>query len=246
MFRKIGYIILWGLFIVGCVGNTPTAQPTIPPPATMRPSETPTQASTATNTIPQIPSPTVRPLVPDFTHIIVFFFENHEFDVVAGNRNMPNYNHYISENTLLTQYYAITHPSLPNYIATFGGDTFKITSDCSKCFVNAPSLPDQIEASGRTWRAYLEDMPKPCYVGDTATYAQKHNPFIYFDPIRLDQTRCERSIVPLTELDTDLAAGKLPNFVYIMPNICNSAHDEYINPSLQRDYSGLVVGKLDG
>jgi phospholipase C len=158
-------------------------------------------------------------------------FENHEFDVVNGSQSMPNYNRYIAGNTLLTQYYAITHPSLPNYIAILSGDTHKITSDCSRCFVNATSLPDQIEASGRTWRAYLEDMPQPCHLGDTATYAQRHNPFIYFDPIRQNQARCKQSDVPLTELETDMAAGKLPNFVYIMPNLCNSTHDAHINPA---------------
>jgi hypothetical protein len=231
MFRRIGFLILLGLFVAGCTGNTPTAQPSLTVPATILPVKTVTQAVTETNSSIPSPSPTIHPLVPDFAHIIVFFFENHELDVINGNRSMPNYNRYISENTLLSQYYAIRHPSLPNYIATFGGDTFKITSDCNKCFINAASLPDQIEASGRTWRAYLEDMPQPCYIGNTATYVQKHNPFIYFDPIRLNQTRCEQSIVPLTDLETDLAGGKLPNFVYIMPNICNSAHDDYIDPS---------------
>ena len=150
---------------------------------------------------------------------------------MIGNRSMPYYNQLAGENTLLTQYYAVTHPSLPNYIAAFGGDTFGINSDCTNCFLQAPSLADQIEASGRTWRAYLEDMPRPCYVGRLRTYAQKHNPFIYFDPIRLDAARCDRSIVPLTQLDTDMAAGNLPNFIYIMPNLCNSAHDAPINPA---------------
>ena len=208
IFRQTGFILLLGLLIVGCMGNTPTVQPSLLAPTT-----------------------NIHSNVPDFTHIIVIIFENHEFDVVSGSQSMPNFNRYITENTLLTQYYAITHPSLPNYLAMFGGDTFKITTDCNKCFVNATSLPDQIEASGRTWRAYLEDMPKTCYLGDTATFAQRHDPFIYFDPIRLDQTRCKQSIVPLTELDTDLAAGKLPNFVYIMPNTCNSAHDAHTNPA---------------
>ena len=68
-------------------------------------------------------------------------------------------------------------------------------------------------------------MPRPCYLGDTHIYAQKHNPFVYFDPIRLDQVRCERSVVPLTELYTDIQAGTLPNYIFITPNICNDAHD---------------------
>jgi phospholipase C len=211
--------------LTACLPVSRTAvPPVLPPPSTGSPVPLATISSLA-------PSLTSHPTVPDFTHIVVIFFENREFDSVIGNRLMPYYNQLAGENTLLTQYYAVTHPSLPNYIAAFGGDTFGINSDCTKCFVQAPSLADQIEASGRTWRAYLEDMPRPCFVGDTLTYAQKHDPFIYFDPIRQDVACCKRSIVPLTQLDTDLAAGKLPNFVYLMPNLCNSAHDAPINPA---------------
>jgi phosphatidylinositol-3-phosphatase len=152
-------------------------------------------------------------------------FENKEFGSVIGNPLMPNYNKLAREYTLLTQYYAVRHPSLPNYIALIGGDTFGIDVNCNDCFINAPSLPDYIEASGRTWKTYQEDMPEPCFLGDKVNYVQKHNPFIYFDPIRLDATRCERSIVPLTALQTDIEAGSLPNFLFIKPNLCNDSHD---------------------
>ncbi len=133
------------------------------------------------------------------------------------------------------------HPSLPNYLALIGGDTFGITDDCIDCFINAESLPDQIEASGRTWKSYQEDMPSPCFSGDTNVYVQKHNPFMYFDPIRLNAERCTRSVVPLTELDVDMNAGALPNFLFITPNICYSAHscglelaDAWLNTLLDR------------
>ncbi len=205
-----------------------------PAPAITSAPPTPIQAGT---TVPApaaatlTPSPAAPGPVPDFSHIVVIFFENREFGSVIGNQAMPEYNRLAGENTLLTQYYAVTHPSLPNYIAAFGGDTFGINSDCNQCFVKAQSLPDQIEASGRTWRAYLEGMPRPCTLGDAGAYAQKHDPFIYFDPIRLDAVRCARSIVPLGQLDSDLTAGTLPNFVYLMPDLCNSAHDAPFDPA---------------
>jgi hypothetical protein len=62
-------------------------------------------------------------------------------------------------------------------------------------------------------------------MGDTNVYVQKHNPFVYFDPIRLDRARCERSVVPLTQLPVDMAAGSLPNFLFIKPNLCNDSHN---------------------
>lgn len=148
---------------------------------------------------------------------------------MIDNPLMPTYNKLAHQYTLLTQYYAIRHPSLPNYIALMGGDTFGITSDCKDCFVNEPSLPDLIEKSGRTWKAYMEDMPKPCFLGDKGDYVQKHNPFVYFDPIRLDAERCKQSVVPLTELQTDITSNTLPNFMFIKSNICNDSHDCELN-----------------
>ena len=151
--------------------------------------------------------------------------ENHSYSEVIGNPQMPNLNALAKQNVLLTKSYGVSHPSLPNYIALLSGSTQGITKDCKDCFVNQKSLPDLIEASGRTWKTYQEDMPSACFVGDAKPYVQKHNPFIYFDPIRTNAARCNRSIVPLSTLDSDLAANQLPNLSFIMPNLCNSAHD---------------------
>jgi phosphatidylinositol-3-phosphatase len=163
--------------------------------------------------------------VPNFQHIVMIIFENNGFETVIGNPLMPKFNELAQESTLLTEYYAIQHPSLPNYLALIGGDTFGIRTDCIDCFIDAPSLPELIEENGRTWRTYQEDMPKACFVGDQGPYAQRHNPFIYFDDIRLNQKRCEQSVVPLTELNKDIEAGSLPNFLFITPNLCNDSHD---------------------
>ncbi len=158
-----------------------------------------------------LPSPTATcnfhtaiPLVPNFEHIVIVVFENR--GIWHGDWQLPRCLTSISwrnSYTLLTQYYAVTHPSLPNYIAMISGDTFGVTFDCTSCPipVDQKSLPDLIEASGRTWKTYQEDMPSPCFTGaEAGNYAMKHNPFIYFMPIRLDAKRCNQSIVPLTQL----------------------------------------------
>lgn len=167
--------------------------------------------------------------VPNFEHVVIIIFENKGFETVIGNPLMPRFNELAQKSTLLTNYYAVQHPSLPNYLALIGGDTFGIQTDCIDCFVDARSLPELIEESGRTWRTYQEDMPEACFVGDQGRYAQRHNPFIYFDGIRLHPRRCEQSVVPLTELYKDIEARALPNFVQITPNLCNDSHDCQLN-----------------
>ncbi len=199
-----------------------TPEPVLPS-STLQPLSTPTPDPTSTLAA----TPTPIPLVPDFSHIVIIIFENKEYGSVIGNGAMAYFNLLASSYTLLNQHYTPAHPSLPNYISLIGGDTFGITDNCdySDCYINAPSLPDLIEASGRTWKTYQDDMPEPCFTGNTLRYVRKHNPFIFFDPIRTDTERCQRSIVPLTQMDVDLAANDLPNFIFITPDICYSAHD---------------------
>ena len=205
------------------------------------------QSTSAVDFVPSpvdLPSPTLEPLVPDFAHIVIMIFENKEYDLVVGNGQMAYFNLLANSYTLLTQHYAVSHPSLPNYLSLIGGDTFEITDDCDfqDCYINAPSLPDLIEQSGRTWKTYQEEMPTPCYLGTTVRYVRKHNPFIFFDPIRTDQARCEQNIVPLTRLDADLAANDLADFIFITPNICHSAHDcplEYADQFIKEQLTKL-------
>ena len=202
---------------------------------------------TPTNVPPTVTSTPV-PLVPNFEHIVVVVFENKEFGLIYGNTQMPYFNQLGKSYTLLTQHYAVTHPSLPNYLAMIGGDTFGIDFDCTKCIVDAPSLADQIDASKLTWKTYQEDMPSPCFPdGESGNYAMKHNPFIYFQPIRLDKQRCERSIVPFTQLSADIAAGTLPNFMFVTPNMCNDAHDcpISVSDSWLKGFMGQITPALE-
>jgi hypothetical protein len=164
--------------------------------------------------------------IPNFAHIILIMLENRDYKTVIGpDTQMPLLNTLAQQEVILSNYFSVAHPSLPNYISLVSGSTQGITSDCNNCFLNQPNLADLIEASGRTWKSYEESMPSPCFIGDANPYAQKHDPFLYFDSIRLNPTRCDQSIVPLTTLDSDLANNQLPNFSLIMPNLCNSGHD---------------------
>jgi hypothetical protein len=221
---------LAAILITSACQPAPTEPAPLPFPATLMPLPTPSP-ETLLETAAPVPeaSPIPLPLAPNFSHIVMIIFENKEFDSVIDSGNMGYFNLLASSYTLLTSHYATTHPSLPNYLSLIGGDTFGINSNCEDCFINAPSLPDLIEQSGRTWKTYQDDMPEPCFSGSTLRYAQKHNPFIYFDPIRLNAERCQHSVVPLTQLDADLALNDLPDFMFITPDICYSSHDCDLN-----------------
>jgi hypothetical protein len=164
--------------------------------------------------------------VPAFDHIFTIVMENHSYSQIIGSGSAPYINSLAAKYGLATNYFAVAHPSLPNYLALTGGSTFGITSDCTTCFVSAPNIAkDRVEASGRSWKAYMESMPKACFVGDSYPYMQKHDPFIYFNDIRTNAAECNK-VVPYSTLATDLkSAGTTPNYAWITPNMCNDMHD---------------------
>ena len=174
---------------------------------------------------PATPAPTRTPTPAPYDHVVVVVLENHSFESVIGNPRAPFLNSFANRWSLATGYSGVSHPSLPNYLALIGGTTFGISSDCTNCYVNAQSLPDRLEAAGKTWKSYQEGMPSACFAGSSGLYAQKHDPFIYFDPIRNDLARCAR-IVPYGQLASDFAApATAPNFAFVTPNLCNDGHD---------------------
>jgi hypothetical protein len=163
--------------------------------------------------------------IPAFRHVFIIMMENTAIDRILGNTKAPYINSLAQQYAIAANYYGVTHPSLPNYIASISGDTQGISKNCNDCFVDAPNIVDQLEGAGKTWKAYMESMPSPCFVGDSGKlYRQKHNPFIYFNNIRNNPARCEK-IVPFTQFAADLQANTLPDYVWITPNMCNSIHD---------------------
>ncbi len=188
------------------------------PPTAMPATEQPSARSTAA------PTTVSGSRLPAFKHIFLIVMENKEATQVSGNTSAPYLNMLATRYARASNYHAITHPSLPNYLALTGGDTFGITSDCIDCTVAQTNLVDQLEAGGKSWKAYMEGMPRPCFTGNAAPYAQKHNPFIYYDTVRNDPARCNK-IVPFSQFATDMQANSVPDFVWITPNLCNDMHD---------------------
>jgi hypothetical protein len=174
-------------------------------------------------TVPAIAPPSVQ--LPDFTHVVVVVFENHGVNSIAGNPDAPTFNALARRYATLTDYTAVTHPSLPNYLALVSGSTQRITSDCTDCIVGARSLADTLATAGKTWKTYAEDLPYPGFTGGSAgRYAKKHDPFLYFRDVADSPVRGRR-VVPFTRLAGDLRRHRLPDYSLVVPNLCNDMHD---------------------
>jgi len=159
-----------------------------------------------------------------FDRIFIIIFENEAHENVILD---PYFAQLANSGAHLTNFYAISHPSQPNYVASVAGATLGITNN-NNVNLAARSVVDLLQAGSISWKAYMEDYPGNCYTGSFNNgdlYARKHNPFISFNNIRANW--CNR-IVPATQLDTDIANNQLPQYSYYAPNQDNDGHDTTI------------------
>jgi hypothetical protein len=168
-----------------------------------------------------------------FDHIFVIMLENHSQSSVIDDPNAPYLTGLAHTYAMADNYYGVTHPSMPNYIASIAGDNFGIQDDEDENVVNLDrtNLVDQLEARNVGWGAYMEDLPAnkldrygPVVDGAAVKlYAKKHNPFVLFDDIKNNPSRMDK-VRDYTRLGADLNGPKAPQFVWISPNQCNDMH----------------------
>ena len=124
----------------------------------------------------------------------------------------------------------IMHPSLPNYLAIFGGSAFNGPQDCDPgpgCTYPGPTVFGQALARGLAARSYEESMPQPCDRSSSGNYDVNHNPWAYFPS---EAARCRADDVPAGSpaggaLVSDVRSGNLPAVGLLAPNLMHDAHN---------------------
>ncbi len=161
--------------------------------------------------------------LPRVTKVLVFVVENHSRDEMRSQ--MPHVAGLGKRYAFATRYRAVTHPSLPNYLAIAGGSTFGVTDDDSPGghVIHGRSVFGQAIAAGKTAKVYAEGMPGSCALQPGGTrYAVKHNPWAYFAD---ERAPCNAYDVPLGALSADAESGSLPAAGMVVPDLCHDAHD---------------------
>ena len=158
----------------------------------------------------------------EVTKLLVFVVENHSLQQMR--RQMPYTARLARRYGYATRYHAVTHPSLPNYLAIAGGDTFGVRDDAAPAAhpLSGPSVFGRAVRAGSTARLYAEAMGSRCQLESSGTYAVKHNPWAYFAH---ERRLCRRDDVPLRRFGRDVDAGRLPAVGMVIPDLCNDAHD---------------------
>ena len=155
--------------------------------------------------------------VPGFSRVVVVIEENHTADAIIGNKAAPFINALAGGGALMTQSYAVSHPSQPNYLALFAGDTFGVTNDaCPLNLGAAPNLASELFSAGYSFGGFSEGLPA---VGSPVCggggYARKHAPWANFTNVPPSAS------MPMSAFDI----GALPTVSFVVPNLADDMHD---------------------
>ncbi|OKL59394.1 Acid phosphatase [Talaromyces atroroseus] len=182
----------------------------------------------AATVVPSSPVSDVEGLA--FKRFYQVWMENVDYDTSADD---PNQQWMASQGILLTNYWAVAHPSEPNYASAAAGDQFAMDNDdWHQIPANISTVADLLDTKGISWGEYQQDIPYAGFQGYNYSnqethandYVRKHNPLILYDNVASNDSRSTR-IKNFTDLYNDINADTLPQWAFITPNMTNDAHD---------------------
>ncbi|KAL1864184.1 hypothetical protein VTK73DRAFT_6075 [Phialemonium thermophilum] len=175
-------------------------------------------------------SPTSHVKGKAFDRFVIIWLENTDYDLALGD---PNLAWLAKKGITLSNYFGVTHPSEPNYVAAIGGDYWGMDNDNFN-FIdkNISTVIDLLEARGISWSEYQEDMPYSGFEGfqylnqvnGKNDYVRKHNPAVIYDSVSAETDRLAK-IKNLTYFYEDLRHNALPQWMFITPNMTSDGHD---------------------
>jgi hypothetical protein len=156
--------------------------------------------------------------IPSYSHVVIVVEENHTASAVLGNKDAPFINSLASGGALMTRSYGVAHPSQPNYLALFAGDTFGVDSDaCPLHLGDAPNLASELIAGGYSFGGFSEGLPaEGSPVCSAGGYARKHAPWANFTNVPASAAK------PMGAFTGD---GSLPTVSFVVPNLDDDMHD---------------------
>lgn len=169
--------------------------------------------------------PSQAAALPRPQRVAVLMLENRSYEQVIGRPEAPFLNGLERRYALATNYFAVGHRSLPNYIALTGGNTNGINDNCTACDTERPNLLNQLDTAHVSWRAYFEGLrPDARLTEATRTYNPHYDPFAYYE--RIEQNRRARHrIVNFVALRRDIARRQMPRFSWIAPDVLHDGHN---------------------
>lgn len=161
-----------------------------------------------------------------FNRTITIVMENAPFDKVLAD---PSYKAISEQGTLLTNYYAATHPSYPNYIAMTAGDIL-VYGD-SQVTLNKTNIGTLLTKGGVSWKQYAENFPGDCNLESTGpgAYARRHTPFLSYTDVQTPKSTCMERVFDDKAFFADVKANDVPQYMFFTPNCQDDGHNTGIS-----------------
>lgn len=147
-------------------------------------------------------------------HVFLIVMENHSADEALGGQYTASL---AAKYGVANNYHAVSHPSVPNYLALTSGSTWGVHDD-SYHVLPKQDLGTQLTKTGVSWRAYMEGLTDAGCLDSPVPYDPGHNPFAFYGGT------CPSNVVPFTSFSSNLT-GSTPRFAWITPDRCHDTHD---------------------
>jgi acid phosphatase len=165
-----------------------------------------------------------QPVLPTPAHIVIVIEENKGFDDIIGNDDAAYINDVLVKNgALLTNFCSLHHPSQPNYVELFAGDTLTVCDDtCPPKLFDAVNLGSALLAAHPdSFLGFAENLPdKPRACPTPIVYARKHCPWTDFSNVPDSASRDFKKFPK-----TDAGFDRLPLVSFVIPNLWNDMHN---------------------
>jgi phosphatidylinositol-3-phosphatase len=212
--RRRGGVLLFALVIIATFAVLWSAVPTIVGSGSAPSVNGPNSSTVSDASTGQFPT--------SIRHVVVVMLENEDRGTVMDKGLFEK--HLTQTYSSASNYYAICHPSAPNYLAITSGKPWQCGSDNYTEYTSA-NLGSLVDAAGLTWKAYDESMSEPCDRYSSGLYAVRHNPFMFYSDVVSNKTFCDSHVVNSKYFNESAASDSLPTLSFYTPNLCDDGHD---------------------
>jgi phosphatidylinositol-3-phosphatase len=160
-------------------------------------------------------------------HVILIVEENQSFSTVY-HKQMPWLSALGDKYGIATNYFSDEKGSLLDYLwLSSGSSEVSFGCDGNRCThtVTDGNIFRELNKAGMSWNVYADSLPSSGFMGMFAgNYAKRHNPAVWYSDVA-DSPEQQQNVVPFTQFPVDLAAGNLPDYSIIVPNLQDDAHN---------------------
>jgi autotransporter-associated beta strand protein len=173
---------------------------------------------------------------PRYDHVVVVVEENHaESQIIGDTTDAPYINSLFAPangGVSFSNFFALNHPSQPNYLQMFSGSTQGVTTDTPPTTVfTTVNLAASLRNAGVSFPGYSETLPSVGFTGttdSTGLYVRKHNPWVDWQATSPTGNELPASMnQPFTAFPTNFAS--LPPVSFVVPNLQDDMHNGTIN-----------------